>query len=474
MKRIFTLLFVITFLFSIKQSFTQSIDGAWKGGISIMGQELGITVKFESGPDSIRGTIDIPQQNAENLKLIDVNFTSPKVYFVLPAGQGQAVFDGELQGDSITGKFTQSGLEGTFRILKFTDGIIEDKHNNVEHVPYKQEEVTFMNGDIKLAGTLTIPYEKGKHPALVLITGSGPQNRDEELFGFKPFQIIADYMTRHGIAVLRCDDRGVGGSTGKSVDQYTTADFASDVTEAVKYLKTRSDINPNQIGLMGHSEGGIIAPIVASKSKDLAYIVLMAGTGVKGIDILQEQTKKIILASGGTEKDVKENSALLDLIYSAVKNDSGWNNVSEQLKKSLLESYDKMTEEEKKGVKDKDEFIRTMTETQLSKFKSPWMKYFMVYDPAPALGKVKCPVLLLFGDLDLQVLPSQNRKPMEEALKKGVCPEFQTIIFPKANHLFETAVTGSPEEYSTLPKEFTNGFLSSISKWILKRVTVVK
>jgi pimeloyl-ACP methyl ester carboxylesterase len=439
-----------------------------------MGQELGITVKFETGPDSIRGTIDIPQQNAANLQLIDINFTSPKVYFVLPAAQSQAVFDGELQGDSITGKFTQAGLEGTFRILKFADGIIEDKHNNVDHVPYKQEEVTFMNGDIKLAGTLTIPYEKGKHPAIVMITGSGPQNRDEELLGFKPFQIIADYMTRHGIAVLRYDDRGVGSSTGKSVDQYTTADFASDVTEAVKYLKTRSDINPGQIGLMGHSEGGIIAPMVASKSKDVAFIVLMAGTGVKGIDILQEQTKKIILASGGTENDVKENSILLDLIYSAIQNDTGWSKVTGQIKKSMLESYDRMTEEEKKNIKDKDEYINNMAEVQLNRCKSPWMKYFIDYDPVYALGKVKCPVLLLFGDLDLQVPPSQNRKPMEEALKKGVCPEFETVVFPKANHLFETAITGAPEEYSTLPKEFTNGFLSSVSKWILKRVTVVK
>lgn len=475
MKRTVSFLFItLIFLIFVKQSLPQSIDGAWKGSIGIMGQQLDILVKFESGPDSIRGTIDILQQNAENLKLIDIDFTSPKVYFVLPAAQGQAVFDGELLGDSITGKFTQVGLEGTFRILKSTDGIIEDKHNNVEHVPYKQEEVTFMNGDIKLAGTLTMPYEHGKHPAVIMITGSGPQNRDEEILGFKPFRIIADYLTRHGVSVLRYDDRGVGGSTGKSVSQYTSADFASDVMEAVKYLKSRSDINPSQIGLIGHSEGGMIAPMVASKSKDIAFIVLMAGTGVKGIDILQEQTKDIILANGGTDKDVKVNSEMLNLIYTALQTDTGWDKVTEKLKEELLESYDKMTDEQKKGIKDKDEYIKNMTDRQIAESKSPWMKYFMDYDPAPALRKVKCPVLLLFGELDMQVPPSQNRAPMEEALKSGNCPEFSTVVFPKANHLFENAVTGSPTEYAALPKEFTKGFLSSVTKWILGRVTVVK
>jgi pimeloyl-ACP methyl ester carboxylesterase len=475
MHRKLTFLFIIlTSLISIRQVFTQSIDGAWKGSIGIMGQELDIMVNLETGPDSIRGTIDIPPQNAKDLKLIHISFSSPKVYFELPAGPGLAVFDGELQGDSITGKFTQSGLEGTFRILRTEEGFIEEKLNGIDHVPYKQEEVTFTNGDIKLAGTLTIPYEKGKHPAVVLITGSGPQNRDEELFGFKPFGIIADYLTRHGVAVLRYDDRGVGGSTGQSVDNYTTADLASDVMEAVKYLKTRSDINPGQIGLIGHSEGGIIAPMVASKSKDIAFIVLMAGTGVKGIDVLQEQTKKIILANGGTDKDVKENRTILNMIYAASTAGYGWDRVADTLKKSMLESYDKMTEEQKKSIKDKDEFIKTMTEIQIKKYKSAWMKYFIDYDPIPALKKVSCPVLLLFAELDLQVPPSQNRKPMEEALKKGVCPEFQTVLFIKANHLFETAITGSPEEYSTLPKEFANGFLNSITKWILARVTVVK
>lgn len=465
----------ILFLFLIHPAYSQqSIDGSWSGKINIMDSEIGIDVKFKTEADSIRGTINIPEQNAVDLKLIHIDFAPPKVYFELPAGQSLAVFDGKFENDSITGKFTQAGIEGTFSLLKGGDQTQVKPEEVTEPLPYNSEEVTFSNGDIKLAGTLTIPKTEGKHPAVVMITGSGPQNRDEELFGFKPFKVIADYLTRNGIAVLRYDDRGVGGSTGESVSHYTSEDFADDVLEAVKFLKPRNDINPEQIGLMGHSEGGIIAPLAAAKSNDIAFIVLMAGTGVKGIDIIKEQSALIMRAEDTPEEIIKANNELMDKAYKILESNGNLEDIRGDLEKLVLINYDEMTEEEKDAIKDKDEYIKTRVDAHIKQLDLPWMKYFLSYDPAPTLEKVKCPVLMLFGELDLQVPPSQNEAPMEKALREGGNKDYTTVVFPKANHLFITAKTGSPTEYSKLPKEFVPDFLDTIKDWIIKRVTVVK
>jgi pimeloyl-ACP methyl ester carboxylesterase len=342
-----------------------------------------------------------------------------------------------------------------------------------EPLPYNSEEVTFNNGDIKLAGTLTIPKTDGKHPAVVMITGSGPQNRDEELFGFKPFKIIADYLTRNGIAVLRYDDRGVGGSTGESVSHYTSEDFAGDVLEAVKFLKTRDVINPKQIGLMGHSEGGIIAPMAASKSDDIAFIILMAGTGVNGADLLKKQSELIMKAENASDEEIKANDVEIEKINKIVISGS-----TEELRSTFeeaeLKGYDDLTDEEKNAINNKDEYIKTNVDRDLKRYGNTWFKFFLAYDPAPALEKVKCPVLMLFGELDLQVPPSQNREPMENALIKGGNKDYKVVVFPKANHMFITANTGSPSEYNSLPKEFVPGFLDTVKDWITERVTIVK
>lgn len=473
MKNIITkITLLILFLFILHPAYSQqTIDGSWSGKIDIMGSSLGIDVKFKTETDSIRGTIDIPEQSAKDVKLIHIEFTPPKVYFELPAGQSLAVFDGKLKSDSIKGKFTQSGIEGTFTLQK-TKRKFDLFDEPVRY--YNTEEVTFKNGDIKLAGTFTIPFTKGKHPAVVMVTGSGPQNRDEEIFGFKPFKIIADYLTRNGIAVLRYDDRGVGGSTGESVSHYTSEDFAGDVLEAVKFLKTRNDINPEQIGLIGHSEGGIIAPLVASKSKDVAFIVLMAGTGVKGIEVIKEQSALIMRAEDTPEEIIKENEELMDKGYKILESNGNLEDMRSDLEKLVLKNYDEMSKDEKDAIKDKDEYIKTRVDAHIKQFGLPWMRYFLSYDPAPTLQKVKCPVLMLFGELDLQVPPAQNQAPMEKALREGGNKDNITVVFPKANHLFQSAATGSPTEYAKLPKEFVPDFLDTIKDWITKRVTVVK
>ncbi len=441
--------------------------GHWEGAISIMGAELGIKVDIKSEADSFKASIDIPMQNAIGLPLKNVSFKPPKVYFELPAGPGIAIFDGEMKGDSMIGDFSQAGAKGKFYLIK---GTATKTAAPVEPPPpYKEEEVKIHNGDITLAGTLSLPVTAGPYPAVVLITGSGAQNRDEEVMGFKPFKLIADYLTRSGIAVLRCDDRGVGGSTG-SMEKATGEDFANDAEAQVKYLLTRSEIDHKKIGLLGHSEGGIIAPMVAARFKDIAFIVLMAGPAVTGDKIISKQIDILMRAGGATETEIKTELARQEQVYKVVRTNKGWEELRLELQKDAKESLNKMTAEERKAIGDEEKLINTSTDAKIKGAKSPWFKYFIDFDPAKQLEKVKCPVLGLFGELDMQVPLDLNKEPIEKVFKKSGNKDYTIHVFPKANHLFQEAVTGNPAEYATLKKEFVPGFMEMISDWIAKRV----
>lgn len=468
-------IFILTFLglfftFPYFLKAQGQISGRWEGDISIMGTSIGIITNFEVVNDSIAGKIDIPTQGAYNLPLSNITCSGGEVKFVLTTTQGSAEFKGKLFSDSISGEFKQAGIVGGFLLLKKgkteADTVIKEKPI------YNEEEVTFTNGDIVLNGTLTLPPYPGKHPAVVLVTGSGPQNRDEELLGFKPFKIIADYLTKNGIAVLRYDDRGFGKSTGKSVLQSTTEELAGDAIQAVKYLQTRNDINPKQIGLLGHSEGGIIAPISAVKENEIAFIILMAGTGVTGKEIIKEQTRLIQKADNKTDEEIKRITEYLDMLIDAAIKNSDWDTVKDAIKKETIDSYNKMSEEEKKSISDINEFAENIANSRVEQFRSPWMRYFLEFDPKTVLEKVKCPALILFGELDLQVPPLQNEKPIVDALKKANNNDYTVKTFSSANHLFQQATTGSPNEYSKLKKEFVPGFLELIGNWILKRVNL--
>jgi uncharacterized protein len=471
MKKIFTLLLVFV-SFSILRA-QPVIDGDWGGAIKIMGQTLEIITHFKTGDAGISGTIDIPPQGAYGLPLNNFVHRHPDFLFELELPNGTVKFDGWFSGDSLNGKFLQAGIEGSFYLTRSTDLTPKkETREKKEKLPYKEEEVSFINGENVFSGTLTLPEYPGKHPAVVMITGSGAQNRDEELFGFKPFRIIADHLTRNGIAVLRYDDRSTGKSTGKSITESTTEDFAYDVIEAVKYLQTRNDINPRQIGLIGHSEGGIVGPLAVSKFDKIAFVVCIAGTGVNGEEIILEQTKLIQRANNTPEDEIKEDQVvtkkLLQLIIS--NEDKQW--AMDTLKNAQLREYEKMTNEQKSQIANKDVWAETKAKSTLAQFDNIWMRYFLTYDPVPALEKTKCPVLLLFGEFDLQVAPAQNLEPMKKALEKGGNKDFEIKIFPEANHLFLETTTGNPQEYATMEKKFVDGFLEYIGGWVLKRVTV--
>jgi pimeloyl-ACP methyl ester carboxylesterase len=442
-------------------------SGRWEGAIVVLGSELGMSVDFTTGDSGLSATMDIPQQSAKGLPLRQVRYEAPTVHFELLGGPGLAVFEGTLDGDSIVGSFSQSGVTGTFYLRPAGAAKSAVPPPPAEPVPYFEEEVTFTNGDVTLAGTLTIPEGQGPFPAAVMITGSGAQNRDEEIFGLRPFRWIADYLTRHGIAVLRYDDRGVGGSSG-TIQTATSEDFALDALAGISLLAARGDIRPDAIGLVGHSEGGIVAPMAAVRSPSVAFIVLLAGTAVTGEEILYAQGEAILRANGATAEQLRIQREVQEMLFRAVRTNEGWEEAQQIVEQQARAAIAELPEEQRAAIPDLDTFVRTRAQQQLVAVQLPWFRFFLDFDPATVLEKVNVPVLALFGEKDLQVPPDVNVGPMRAALERAPTKDFTIEVVPGANHLFQEAVTGSPTEYATLKKEFVPGFLDLMTRWILK------
>lgn len=445
------------------------IAGNWIGSLNFGAQQLRIVIKIKlTDSGYFKATLDSPDQGAKDIPFDTVTLNSGKIKAESKMIGG--VYEGTINMDSliIRGEWKQGGTTLPL-VMKKTNESVEAKRPQEPKrpFPYKEEEVTVDNkiDNIKLAGTLTLPNETGIFPAVVLITGSGAQDRDEMLMGHKPFLVISDYLTRNGIAVLRMDDRGIGKSTG-DFSKATTFDFANDIFSAVEYLKTRSDINKKQIGLIGHSEGGLIAPLVAVKTPDVSYITLLAGPGVPGNELLALQISAI-LRSGGIKEDVIEkNNLFMKTLFNVILQDADSATTAKRIDEVIKEFINGLTEEEKKNPMNSEEGIRK----QISTLTSPWFKTFLSYDPKPTLEKVKCPVLALNGTADLQVSSKQNLPPIKEALIKGGNNKFEIIELPKLNHLFQHAETGSISEYGKIEETISPEVLKIMADWIKKTI----
>ncbi len=357
-------------------------------------------------------------------------------------------------------------LSGQFAVNAGTLGKKED-----EAMSYIQKEVVFFNKDVTLAGTLTLPRTSGRHPAVVLLHGSGPLNRDHEFFGMKTFWIIADHLTRRGVAVLRYDSRGVGGSGGAPY-QFTLQDVAEDALAAIRYLKTRNDINPARIGLCGISQGAIVAPIAASGSEDVAFIICLAGIGVPGAQAQIAQMTSIAKANGASEQEIAELVENLKRIISLVRKEADEAEIRPLITTMLKNQCVSMSQKSEKQTQD-NKAADTHVDCVLSWYKSPWFRFFIDYDPKTALKQVMCPALFLFGELDTQVPLQANRTVIGDVLKKSGNKDYTLKTIPGANHVFQVANTGSPYEYLSLEKKFAPGFLEFVSDWVLKRVDIV-
>ena len=451
---------IITFWFSAS-SIAQDISGTWYGVIKLGGTQMRGVFHITKTENGYTSTLDSPDQGAKGIPVAKTTFedatlkieiTTPKLEYL-----------GEWKEGKIFGKLYQGGQAFPFDLSReeVKTEAVKRPQEPVKPYPYYSEEVTFenMGAKITLAGTLTLPKKEGVFPVVVLISGSGPQNRDEELLRHKPFLVLSDYLTRQGIAVLRFDDRGVSASKG-NFRTATSADFATDVESAVAYLKTRKEIS--QIGLIGHSEGGLIAPMVAANSKDINFIVLLAGPGIDGTKILLMQQELIARADGTPENKIQEskkiNTGAFDLILKSENDEKLKENLTNLLLKAVKEHPDVTKPKE---MKDED-FVAM----QVKQITSPWMYYFMKYNPKNALERVKCPVLAINGAKDLQVPPKENLEAIEKFVKNGGNNDVTIKMYEGLNHLFQEAKTGSPTEYGTIEQTFSPVVMEDVAKWI--------
>ncbi|HEX6622130.1 MAG TPA: alpha/beta fold hydrolase, partial [Pyrinomonadaceae bacterium] len=334
--------------------------------------------------------------------------------------------------------------------------------------PYDAEEVSYENraAGVRLAGTLTLPRAKGPHPAVLLISGSGQQDRDETILGHKPFHVLADYLTRRGVAVLRFDDRGVGGSAaGPDLNKATSEDFAGDVAAGVEFLKARKEIDPKRIGLVGHSEGGMIAPMVASRSADVAFIVLMAGPGIPAEEGFPAQVSAIARANGVGEEAVAWRLRLLREVFAVMKEERDDAAALRKVRERRAKLLSGLSADERKRLGLADDEMEGVVRVMLT----PWFRFFNAYDPRATLKKVRVPVLALTGERDLQVAPAgAHLKAIAEALKAGGNKDYTIMELPKLNHLFQAGETGSPAEYGRIEETISPAALELIGDWILK------
>lgn len=444
------------------ENYSQKINGYWQGLLSFSGQNFHIIFEFRKNEnDSLTSKLSVTEQGVKDMPMDKTWLTDSLISLTSKAAHLR--YEGVLNTDSM--KINGTWIQGKTKIilnLSYTDTIkvVNHPQEPKKPYPYNAEEVTIEStGGVKLAGTLTYPYTGSNFPAVVLVTGSGPQNRDEEILGHKPFLVIADYLTRHGIAVLRYDDRGTNASTGDYA-KATTMDNADDALAAVAFLKTNTKINTSKIGIMGHSEGGIVAPMCAAKSKDVAFIIMLAGPGLSGDKILSLQSYLIGKAQNMNEDTLKTEIALAEKIYAIIKKEKDDKKAAEKIRKIMMESVPDSLKKDMNTAIQISQQIATMT--------SPWMRFFISYDPQKSLTKVKCPVLALNGEKDLQVPPKENIEAIDKYLKKAGNKDYTIKELPDLNHLFQHCKTGSPTEYANIEETFSEDVLEIITEWILK------
>jgi pimeloyl-ACP methyl ester carboxylesterase len=436
-----------------------SSEGVWQGALEGNGMRLRLQLHVSHDDrKQLLAALDSPDQGISGLPAVKVSQKEAAFHFEIPVVSG--VYDGTINvaKTAITGNWTQNGVAQELE-FKRSDQLLELRRPQTpaKPYPYREEEVVFPNDKVKisLAGTLTLPTGNGPFPVAVLLSDSGPQDRDETLAGHHPFLILADHLTRKGIAVLRFDKRGIGKSTGDYASA-TTEDFAGDAEAALAHLKNRKEIDARKIGLIGHSEGGMIATIVAARSKDVAWIVFLASPGLKGEDALLLQSETILKAAGVNEDQLALTLDFNKQTYALIRQEK--NPATLEAKLNDLVQSSAMSAS----------LPPAALQSQMRMLVSPWFRYFLDYDPVPALQKITCPVLALHGEKDMQVPPKENLSRIEKAMQDTGTKDFQSAELPGLNHLFQHSPTGAPTEYGGIEETMAPETLNAVSDWVLK------
>ena len=439
-----------------------AVEGTWQGALQLDKLRLRLQLHISQDADKkLVAGLDSLDEGVSGVPATNVSEKNGVLHFEVPVLAG--TYEGTLNAakNTLTGHWTQGGEA---RVLNFnrSNEVLEARRpqNPVKPYPYAEEEVTFANvkAQVTLAGTLTLPRGTGPFPAALLVAGSGPHDRDETISGHRPFLVLADYLTRRGIAVLRYDKRGFAKSTG-SEENATTEDFAADAEAALGYLKTRKEIDPRKIGVIGHSEGAIIAPMLAAKSNEVAWIVLLAAPATTGEQTMLRQSELIARASGMSDDLLNRSLAFDRQAYALVR--------EEKDRQALEPKLNDLVQSSGLGAA----MPPAALQAQIHMLSSPWFRYFLDYDPVPVLRQVKCPVLALNGEKDLQVSPEDNLPVLKKTLEENGNRDVTVKEFPGLNHLFQHCDTGSPTEYGAIEETMAPEVLQTIGDWVTKHTS---
>lgn len=439
------------------------VAGRWEGTVEVPGAPLGLVVILELAGGGWSGTADIPMQGAKGIRLESIDVAGDRVAFGLAGIPGNPVFEGRLSDGKIRGTLRQSGMEFPFTLGREATAAPNRPQEPRPPFPYEEHDVRYTSGDRVRAGTLTVPAGEGPFPAVLLLSGSGAQNRDEEIFGHRPFRLLADRLAREKVAVLRVDDRGVGGSSG-SLAEATIEDLVTEALDGVRWLRARPGIDPARVGLLGHSEGGLVAPAAAARSSEVAFVVMLAGPGKRGDEILSRQSEALLLAVGAPADRVAEATREHRKLLRLVEGNAPAEKLREQARRLVTAQF-RAAEKEAPSPQE----VESAATSALAALATPWFKSFLAFDPKAALAKVRVPVLALWGTLDLQVDAALNEAAVRKALGGAKNEDVTLRILPGLNHLFQHARTGSVEEYGAIEETMSPEVLEIVGSWVAER-----
>ncbi|MFP4458801.1 MAG: alpha/beta hydrolase family protein [Candidatus Zixiibacteriota bacterium] len=440
------------------------IDGYWEGLLEFQGFDLNFSVEFATigENDSIMGLMDIPKQDAFGLNLQNILFVDDSLYFEYDSPIGLAVYAGTYDeyDNNIMGTFKQNNIEGTFELTRPVE----------KEMPFFEVDVRLELKDVILSGTLTLPDTVGQFPAALLVTGSGSQNRDEQMGRFRPFWTIAMNFANAGIATLRFDDPGIGfseikGDTKEFAMNVTTEDFADHAWEEFKYLRKHENIDDKKCGILGHSEGGIIASMLAAKSKKVKFAILMATPAMPGSTIIVDQIEMMMKGSGASKEDLERELQLQRLISKAVTEGDIDSRIEDLLREDIAQNMELLPLEALNQIEDSAKYVEEQLEIKMTQIEMAWTKFYMSYDPKEAIKDIRCPTLAIFAEKDMQVNPILSKDLMEKTLENAPTEEYKTITIEDANHHFQPVII---REDGSIKKrdELMPGFTNIIIKWL--------
>ena len=457
--------FALLFLLFVSQPMLaqQHLVGDWEGQLRAGTTSFRIIFHISSTENGLAATMDSPDQGAKDIPVSDVRLQNGELILTVVAVGGQ--YRGQVLDGTIDGLWQQGGREIPLKLNRPGELPLADTTavSPVVSIPYEALEVSYRNekSDVRLAGTLTLPQTEDPAAALLLLSGSGPQDRDQTILGHRPFAILADFLTRRGIAVLRVDDRGMGKSGG-DFNRSSESDFVEDAIAGVNFLSKYPGIDPDKIGLLGHSEGGLIASRVAAQRRDIAMLILLAAPGIRGEELLLLQAEKILSVRQADAELIRENRSVQQQVFSRIR---------ELFDQPLTLTDLEAIVNQPGGIisASNRSYFRDVLKGQLTMLNAPWFRELLMSDPVHYLAQVVCPVLALNGSKDLQVPAAPNLVGIEAALNRSGNRDFELHELPDLNHLFQEAETGLPDEYATIQESISPNVLEMIADWVVAR-----